>query len=666
MEKEFKVHSLWEPAGDQINAIKESKEYFDMGCKNVVINGATGTGKSATTAWIIEKMQLPTLVLAPNKVLAAQLAAELRELLPDNAVRYFVSHFAYYRPEAYVPTSDTYIEKDSSIDDAIERLRHEATTALLSRKDTVIVASVSAIYGLGRPEEYLNRALTLNVGMKVGRDEVIKKLVSVGYERNDLLVERGKMRVKGDTLDIIPADSEYAIRIEWFGDEIENLALLDTLSMGVLENPPVVMIFPQTHHVVEGEAFQRALIEIEKEMEAQVKFFTKQGRLLEAERIRVRTNNDLEQMKLTGSCKGIENYSRHFDERAPESAPSTLLDYFPKEFLLVIDESHVTIPQIEAMYFGDRSRKQTLVDFGFRLPSALDNRPLKKDEFWAKIDRTLFLSATPALRELSRDDAKVVELIIRPTGLVDPIIEVRKNNNRLEDILQEIKNRIPLKERTLITTLTKRQAEQLNDFLIERKIKSRFMHSDIDTVERINILRELRTGKIDVVVGVNLLREGLDLPEVSLVVILDADSEGFLRSTTSLIQTIGRAARNPKGLVIFYADRESKAMKEAIGETNRRREKQLKYNHENNITPTALSKPMYDLMIGSKQVELEEKNDDKPKSKKELISWLESEILNMQKLMKESSKALKFEEAAALRDQINEYQKELREIKTVF
>ena len=661
--KYFQVQSPWEPSGDQPQAIENVKKFFAQGAKDVVLNGATGTGKSATTAWVIQELGLPTLVLAPNKVLAAQLAAELRELLPNTAVRYFVSHFAYYRPEAYMPTSDTYIEKDSAIDDAIERLRHESTTALMSRKDCVIVASVSAIYGLGRPEEYLKRAVSLSVNEMISRDELIKTLVKMGYSRNDEVLERGKMRVRGDTLDIIASDSEYAIRIEWFGDEVERLLLLDPLGMEILETPPKVLIFPQTHHIVNDEVFKRALGNIKSELDGELIKLEKAGKLLEAQRLKQRTESDLEQMEMTGSCKGIENYSRHFDERVAGSSPSTLLDYFMDDFLLVIDESHVTVPQIEAMYFGDQSRKSTLVEYGFRLPSALDNRPLKAEEFWPKIPRTLYLSATPAKRELDKAGENLVELVVRPTGLVDPIIEIVPSQNRLIHLLEEVKERVLVKERTLVTTLTKRQAEQLNDFLLEKKIKSRFLHSEIDTVERIQILRELRMGKIDVLVGVNLLREGLDLPEVSLVAVLDADTQGFLRSATSLIQTIGRAARNPNGKVILYADKRTPAMEQAINETNRRRDKQLAYNLANNITPTALVKPMYDLMFRNRPVQEEESLE--PKTKEELELWLVNEIKVLSETMKQSSKELRFEEAAAFRDQISQFQRELRELKEV-
>ena len=664
--RKFEVISPWPASGDQPEAIKKVVEYFDNGQDSVVLHGATGTGKSATTAWIIEKLNMPTLILTPNKVLAAQLATELRELLPNNAVRFFVSHFAYYRPEAYMPTTDTFIEKDSAIDDSIERLRHEATTALLTRKDTVIVSSVSAIYGLGRPEEYLKQALEITAGESLDRDTMIKELVKMNYMRNDEVLERGRFRVRGDTVDIIPADSELAIRINFFGDEVESLALLEPISLSEVENPPKVLIFPQTHHMVNEMVFKRALLTIKAELAEELEKLEKAGKILEAQRLKHRTNNDLEQLELTGTCKGIENYSRHFDERSTGSAPSTLVDYFPKDFLLVLDESHQTAPQVEAMYHGDQSRKRTLVEFGFRLPSALDNRPLKGEEFWKKISKTLFLSATPAERELTKANGAVVDLMIRPTGLVDPEVVVLPNKDRLLVLAQEIKDRVSVNERTLITTLTKRQAEQLNDFLIEQNFKTRFLHSEIDTVERIQILRELRSGKIDVLVGVNLLREGLDLPEVSLVAVLDADTEGFLRSATSLIQTIGRAARNPRGKVILFADRRTPAMEKAIDETNKRRAKQVAHNLLHGITPKALIKPMVDLIYRSaSDQQVKPKERDGTLSVAELIQELESEIQYYAKSMKEMSKNLRFEEAAAMRDQISELQKELKELREI-
>ncbi|MFD8251178.1 excinuclease ABC subunit UvrB [Streptomyces werraensis] len=591
----FEVVSPYQPSGDQPAAIAELARRIEAGERDVVLLGATGTGKSATTAWMIEKLQRPTLVMAPNKTLAAQLANEFRELLPNNAVEYFVSYYDYYQPEAYVPQSDTYIEKDSSINEEVERLRHSATNSLLTRRDVVVVASVSCIYGLGTPQEYVDRMVPLRVGDEIDRDELLRRFVDIQYTRNDMAFTRGTFRVRGDTIEIFPVYEELAVRIEMFGDEIEALSTLHPLTGEIISDDQQLYVFPASHYVAGPERLERAVNDIEKELGERLSELEKQGKLLEAQRLRMRTTYDIEMLRQIGTCSGVENYSMHFDGRTPGSPPNTLLDYFPDDFLLVIDESHVTVPQIGAMYEGDASRKRTLVDHGFRLPSALDNRPLKWEEFQERVGQTVYLSATPGQYELSRSDG-FVEQIIRPTGLVDPEVVVKPTEGQIDDLVHEIRTRVEKDERVLVTTLTKKMAEDLTDYFLELGIQVRYLHSDVDTLRRVELLRELRSGEYDVLVGINLLREGLDLPEVSLVAILDADKEGFLRSGTSLIQTIGRAARNVSGQVHMYADKITPAMEKAIEETNRRREKQIAYNQANGIDPQPLRKKINDIV----------------------------------------------------------------------
>jgi excinuclease ABC subunit B len=592
----FEVVSPHAPAGDQPTAIEELERRIKAGERDVVLLGATGTGKSATTAWLIERLQRPTLVMAPNKTLAAQLANELREMLPHNAVEYFVSYYDYYQPEAYIAQTDTYIEKDSSINDDVERLRHSATSSLLSRRDVVVVASVSCIYGLGTPQSYLDRSVELQVGQEVPRDALLRLLVDVQYNRNDLAFTRGSFRVRGDTVEIIPSYEELAVRIEFFGDEIESLYYMHPLTGDVVRKVDSLRVFPATHYVAGPERMAHAISTIEAELEERLSELEGQGKLLEAQRLRMRTNYDVEMMRQVGFCSGIENYSRHIDARPAGSAPATLLDYFPEDFLLVIDESHVTVPQIGGMYEGDISRKRNLVDFGFRLPSAIDNRPLTWEEFADRIGQTVYLSATPGPYELSQTGGEFVEQVIRPTGLVDPQVIVKPTKGQIDDLIGEIHKRTERDERVLVTTLTKKMAEDLTDYLLEMGIRVRYLHSEVDTLRRVELLRQLRLGDYDVLVGINLLREGLDLPEVSLVSILDADKEGFLRSVRSLIQTIGRAARNVSGEVHMYADNITDSMREAIDETDRRRAKQIAYNEANGIDPKPLRKKIADIL----------------------------------------------------------------------
>jgi excinuclease ABC subunit B len=682
---DFVVESDFVPSGDQPAAIEELARRVRGGSQDTVLLGATGTGKSATTAWLIEKLQRPTLVMAPNKTLAAQLANEFRELLPNNAVEYFVSYYDYYQPEAYVPQTDTYIEKDSSINEEVERLRHSATMSLLTRRDVVVVASVSCIYGLGTPQEYVDRCVQLDVGETVDRDALLRRFVNIQYSRNDLAFTRGTFRVRGDTLEIFPVYQELAVRIEMFGDEIERISTLHPLTGEVISEDTTVLVFPATHYVAGPERMERAITGIEAELETQLASMEKAGKLLEAQRLRMRTTYDIEMMRQVGFCSGIENYSRHIDGRAPGTAPHTLIDYFPDDFLLVIDESHVTVPQIGGMYEGDMSRKRTLVDHGFRLPSAMDNRPLRWEEFQQRIGQTVYLSATPGPYELDRVKHDVVEQVIRPTGLVDPKIVVKPPKGQIDDLMHEITVRAERNERVLVTTLTKKMAEDLTDYLLEHGVRVRYLHSEVDTLRRVELLRELRKGDYDVLVGINLLREGLDLPEVSLVSILDADKEGFLRSGTSLIQTIGRAARNVSGEVHMYADTITPSMRKAIDETDRRREKQIAYNTENGIDPTPLRKKIADILddiVRGEEAELIGGSGRAQSRGKTPVPGMASasktagqhaaELAGMPKAelarliqqladqMHTAAAELHFELAARLRDEVNELKKELR------
>jgi excinuclease ABC subunit B len=675
----FEVISEYQPAGDQPAAIAELSTRIKAGEKDVVLLGATGTGKSATTAWLIEQVQRPTLVLVQNKTLAAQLANEFRELLPNNAVEYFVSYYDYYQPEAYVPQTDTFIEKDSSINEEVERLRHSATNSLLTRRDVVVVATVSCIYGLGTPEEYIEKMVTLRRGQEMNRDALLRQFVGMQYTRNDMDFHRGTFRVRGDTVEIIPMYEEHALRIEFFGDEVENIYTLNPLTGDVIREEEEMYVFPASHYVAGPERMNRAIKAIEDELQVRLSDLESQNKLVEAQRLRMRVTYDLEMMQQMGFCNGIENYSRHIDGRGQGSAPHCLLDYFPDDFLLVVDESHVTIPQIGAMYEGDMSRKRTLVDHGFRLPSAMDNRPLKWDEFLERIGQTVYLSATPGKYELGKSDG-FVQQIIRPTGLVDPEIVVKPSKGQIDDLLHEIRTRVERDERVLVTTLTKRMSEDLTGYLLEHGVKVEYLHSDVDTLRRVELLRELRLGTFDVLVGINLLREGLDLPEVSLVSILDADKEGFLRSSTSLIQTIGRAARNVSGQVHMYADRITDSMERAIDETNRRRAIQVAHNLEHGIDPTPLRKRIADITdtINREDADTRELLEAAAKGRKkkpgqgvhrEGLAAVPAEDLTdlIQQLtdqMHTAAAELQFELAARLRDEVGDLKKELRQMQT--
>ena len=664
----FRVVADFEPSGDQPQAIEEIATRLAAGEKDIVLLGATGTGKSATTAWVVERIQRPALVMAPNKTLAAQLAQEFRELLPDNAVEYFVSYYDYYQPEAYVPQTDTYIEKDSSINEEVERLRHSATNSLLTRRDVVVVATVSAIYGLGTPQEYVDRMVRLRVGESTDRDALLRLFVDIQYARNDMSFQRGTFRVRGDTVEIFPVYEEHPVRIEFFGDQIDRLMTLHPVTGEILTEDDELHVFPATHYVAGPERMERAIGAIETELAERLDELERQGKLLESQRLRMRTTYDIEMMRQIGSCSGIENYSRHIDGRDQGSAPNCLLDYFPEDFLLVIDESHVTVPQIGAMYEGDMSRKRTLVDHGFRLPSAMDNRPLKFAEFEERIGQTLYLSATPGSYELTRAGGDVVEQVIRPTGLVDPLVVVKPSEGQIDDLLHEIRQREAAGERVLVTTLTKRMAEDLTEYLLDKGVRVRYLHSEVDTLRRVELLRELRAGVFDVLVGINLLREGLDLPEVSLVAILDADKEGFLRSETSLIQTIGRAARNVSGQVHMYADTVTDSMRRAIDETNRRRAKQVAYNEERGIDPQPLRKRIADIteLLAREDADTAQLLPDAgtrgagSRLRKGGAAELEALIVDLTASMHQAAAQLQFEVAARYRDEVHELKRELR------
>jgi excinuclease ABC subunit B len=688
LDNRFQVVSDYQPSGDQPAAIDDLERRIRRGDRHTVLMGATGTGKSATTAWLVERMQRPTLVMAPNKTLAAQLAKEFRELLPNNAVEYFVSYYDYYQPEAYIPQTDTYIEKDSSINEEVERLRHSATMSLLTRRDVVVVATVSAIYGLGTPQEYIEQSVRIKVGEEIDRDVLLRRLVDIQYARNDLAFQRGTFRVRGDTLEIIPAYEELAVRVELFGDEVERLYYLHPLTGDVVREVDELLIFPASHYAAGPERMERAIRDIEVELEERLAELDRQGKLLEAQRLRMRTTYDIEMMRQVGFCSGIENYSMHIDGRSPGTPPNCLLDYFPDDFMTVIDESHVTVPQIGGMYEGDASRKRMLVDHGFRLPSAQDNRPLRFDEFIERVGQMVFLSATPGNWELTQSQGEFVEQVIRPTGLVDPQVVVKPTKGQIDDLMHEIKLRTDRDERVLVTTLTKKMAEDLTDYLLENGIRVRYLHSEVDTLRRVELLRELRKGDYDVLVGINLLREGLDLPEVSLVAILDADKEGFLRSGTSLIQTIGRAARNVSGEVHMYADKMTPSMANAIDETNRRRAKQVAYNEANGVKPEPLRKKIHDILDdiyrdaedtesaivggGGRQMSRGKAPVPETRSRGRAASPtssagmaradLASLISDLNEQMLGAARELQFELAARIRDEISVLKKELRDM----
>lgn len=659
---EFRVWADFEPKGDQPKAIKQLAEGLKKNMRHQTLLGVTGSGKTATMAWLIEVAQKPTLVIAPNKTLAAQLCNEFKEFFPHNAVEYFVSYYDYYQPEAYIPQTDTYIEKDASINEEIDKLRHAATSALVSRNDVVIVASVSCIYNLGSPEEYLNRMISLEVGKDYDREAMLRKLIEIQYERNDINFTRGKFRVRGDVLEICPSYEETALRIEMFGDQVERLIQFDPLTGEILAEPEQAAIYPATHFLTSSEKLERALLSIQQELEERLKELENQGKLVEAHRLKTRTNYDLEMLRTLGFCGGVENYSRHLSGKNPGDPPNTLLDYFPEDFLIIIDESHITIPQLHGMFEGDFSRKKTLVAHGFRLPSALDNRPLRFEEFEKRIPRAIFVSATPSPWEL-KVSQQVAEQIIRPTGLVDPEVLVRPTKGQIDDLINDIKQRVGKEERVLVTTLTKKMAEDLTDYLLEMGIKVRYLHSDIQTLERIKILTDLRLGEFDVLVGINLLREGLDLPEVSLVAILDADKEGFLRSERSLIQTIGRAARNVSGQVIMYADEFTESMRRAINETNRRRKLQTAYNEKHGIEPQTIRKAVSDILQAAQVAESSVLYKTKRKLHQEILQMPKDEmrriIQTLEEEMRSAAEELQFERAAQLRDELVELRKEL-------
>jgi excinuclease ABC subunit B len=662
----FKIRAEFEPSGDQPKAIDDLVAGVRAGEPHVVLLGATGTGKTFTIAHVVERVQRPTLVMAPNKSLAAQLANEFREFFPENAVEYFVSYYDYYQPEAYIAQTDTYIEKDSSVNDEIERLRHSATAALLTRRDVLIVASVSCIYGLGSPEEYEGQILRVHKGVATDMEWAKQRLVDIQYDRNQVNLARGKFRVQGDVLEVHPSYEETAVRIEWWGDQVERITRFDTITGEVLGDLPEITVFAATHYVASDERMKRAVRTIEEELHERLALLEGEGKLLEAERLRMRTTYDLEMLREVGFCSGIENYSRHIDGREQGEAPYTLLDYFPDDWLCVIDESHVTVPQIHGMYEGDKTRKENLVEYGFRLPSALDNRPLRFEEFAAKVGQIVYMSATPGPYEL-RVANRIAEQIVRPTGLIDPEVQVRPTKGQVDDLIEEIRQRAEASQRILVTTLTKKMAEDLTDYLLEMGVRVRYLHSEVDTIQRIEIVRDLRLGEFDVLVGINLLREGLDLPEVSLVAILDADKEGFLRSDTSLIQTIGRAARHVDGTVIMYADQVTDSMKQAISETQRRRKIQMAYNRQHGIDPQSIRKKVSDILLTMAVDGGRAPTPEKRRRKRELPEMpteeLERLILQLEEEMHEAARDLRFEYAARLRDEVQDLRKELKALR---